>query len=192
MVKMLNPIQNRWVEGSILYDGTQLRSGWIKEMAGLKGNAVAAFQGGADVPIENMVDLEDVARNAPIFSEAMLHFLVEIFDRDLEKMVLRQRLLIAIIEMELKKFPQCQNIRREGDDLYDNQAKLSVSIATSSPVSCLIHTGLNISSRNTPVLTKGLNDYDLAPKPLALKIMEQFASELESVKQACTKVRPVS
>lgn len=184
-------LQYRWLNQTILYDGTQLCSGWIEKTAGLSGNAIIAFCGGADVPIENMVDLEDVARNAPIYSEAMLHFICEIFDQDLEKMVLRQRLLMAIIEAELKKFPQCRNVQREGDDLYDDNAKLSVSIATNSPLSCLIHTGLNISSHNTPVLTKGLNDYDIDPKALSLKIIERFANELNSIQHAQTKVRPV-
>lgn len=181
----------KWLDPIFLYDGTQLRSRWIEETAGLKGNVILGFCGKADVPIENMVDLEDVARNAPIYSEEMLHFIVEIFERDLEKMVLRQRLLMAVIEEELKKYPPCKNIRREGDDLYDGPSKLSVSIATSSPVSCLIHTGLNISSKNTPVLTKGLNDYDIDPKPLALTVMETFAREMKSIDHATTKVRVV-
>lgn len=184
-------MQLQWLERSILYDGTQLHSGWIEKTASLSGNAMVAFCGKADVPIENMVDLEDVARNAPIYSEAMLHFIVEIFGRDLEKMVLRQRLLMAIIEEELKKYPQCQKFIRNGDDLYDGAAKLSVSIATHSRRSCFIHTGLNISSQNTPVPTKGLNDYDIDPKSLALKIMNQFAQELASIHHATTKVRAV-
>lgn len=180
-----------FLDKTILYDGTALRSEWIRRQTGVKGEAMVAFCGGADVPVENMVDLEDVAANAPIFSEAMLHFLIEIADRDLEKMVLRQRLLMAIIEEELRKHPACANITRRGDDLFDGDAKLSVSIATLSPVSALIHTGLNIDSRNTPVLTKGLADYDIAPKPLALAVMERFAEELTGIAHATTKVRPV-
>ena len=180
-----------WLENGGDYDGSQLCSGWIQTTCGLQGDAMVSFCGRADVPIENMVDLEDVARNAPIFSEAMLHFIVEIFDRDLEKMVLRQRLLIAIIETELKRYPICQKIERSGDDLFDGRAKLSVSIATCSPRSCLIHTGLNISSRNTPLLTKGMADYDIDPKSLAEKIMRRFAQEMAGIKNACTKVRPV-
>lgn len=182
----------QWLSKKIIYDGTQLRSRWIQETTGLAGNAIVAFCGGADVSIEHMVDLEDVAANAPIFSEAMLHFLVEISGTDLEKMVLRQRLLVAIILEELKKFPQCQNIVREGDDLYDGDAKLSVSIATSSPVSCLIHTGINISNKNTPVKTKGLGDYDIQPQTLAESVMQRFAEELKEILHATTKVRPVA
>lgn len=180
-----------WLDQSTLYNGTQLYSRWIQQTTGAEGNAIAAFIGKADVPITNMVDLEDVARNAPIYSKEMLHFIVEIFDKNLEKMVLRQRLFMTIIEEELKKYPSCKNIRREGDDLYDGDAKLSVSIATTSPVSGLIHTGLNIVSDGTPVLTKGLRDYEIHPKTLALKIMGCFAAELNSIRHATTKVRPV-
>lgn len=185
-------IRTQWLEKSILYDGTQLRSGWIKEVAGIKEEAIVAFRGKADVPIENMVDLEDVAQNRPIYSEEMLHFIVEIFECNLEKMVLRQRLLMAILLEELKKYPQCQKIRRNGDDLYDGDAKISVSIATTSPTSALIHTGLNILSENTPILTKGLKEYEIYPKTLALKVMEHFAKELGGIAYAATKVRSVS
>ena len=120
------------------------------------------------------------------------HFIIEIFDKDLEKMVLRQRLLIAVIHETLLKFLQCANIARDGDDLYDGDCKLSVSIATSSPVSCLIHTGINISSKNTPVLTKGLRDYNIEPKELGQEIMRRFAKELSEIQHATTKVRQVS
>ncbi|MDP2599993.1 MAG: DUF366 family protein [Deltaproteobacteria bacterium] len=181
----------QWLPKPLTYNGMQLKSKWIQEVSGLEGNAVVAFSGPADVPIENMVDLEDVARNAPIYSEAMLHFICEIFDKDLEKMVLRQRLLIAILHETLLEFPQCSKIARRGDDLYDGDAKLSVSIATSSPVSCLIHTGINISHENTPVLTKGLKDYEINPQKLGEEIMHRFVKELSEIDHATTKVRQV-
>lgn len=185
-------MQTRWIEQKIIYNGTQLRSSWIKETSGLTPDAIVAFCGGADVAIEHMVDLEDVAANRPIYSEEMLHFIVEIADRNLERMVLRQRLLIAMMLEALTKFPQCKNVERRGNDLYDGGAKLSVSIATGSPVSCLIHTGVNISSKNTPVLTRGLQDYDIEPKSFALNVMAHFAEELKSIAHAQTKVRPVA
>jgi hypothetical protein len=59
-------MKSAWIEKEIKYDGLQLRSGWVQEMTGLAGSAIASFTGPADVPIEHMVDLEDVAANAPI------------------------------------------------------------------------------------------------------------------------------
>ncbi|MDO8494128.1 MAG: DUF366 family protein [Deltaproteobacteria bacterium] len=185
-------MNSAFLEKPFSYDGKQLRSRWIGQTADLQGDAIVSFIGKADVPIENMVDLEDVAANKPIYSEEMLHFIIEIFDKDLERMILRQRLLIAIIMEELKYFPQCQKIHRRGNDLYDEKNKLSVSIATSSPHSCLIHTGINISSRNTPLATKGLNDYDIEPRTFAEAVMKRFCEELKGIRHAQTKVRTVS
>ena len=185
-------MKSRFIDTPILYDGIQLRSNWIRDFTHIKGDVIASFIGPANVPIEKMVDLEDVARNAPIFSEDMLHFIVEHFDKDLERMVLRQRLLIAILHDLLHKNPSCRNVQRKGNDLYDDNAKLSVSVATSSPVSCLIHTGINISSANTPVLTKGLKDYDIDPLNFSKDVLKSYVKEMEGVNHAGTKVRPVA
>lgn len=184
-------LTSRFIDTPILYDGIQLRSNWIRDLTHINGDAIVAFRGPSDVSVEHMVDLEDIAKNAPIYSEDMLHFIVEHFDLDLEKMILRQRLLIAILNETLKKFPQCANVQRQGNDLFDENAKLSVSVATSSPLSCLIHTGINISSANTPVLTKGLKDYDIDPIKLAIEVMERYVQEMEGIQHARTKVRPV-
>lgn len=180
-----------FLEESLLYDGTQLRSGWVARKTGKRGDGMVLFAGPADVPIANMVDLEDVARNAPIYSEAMLHFIAEFADSDLEKTVCRQRLLMAALESLLKEYTQCSGVQREGDDLYDGPAKLSVSIATRSPVSGLIHAGINIVSKNTPLPTKGLNDYGIPPIPFGKKAAQTFVREMKGVTHAAGKVRPV-
>lgn len=188
----MKPIFSTILKQNLKYDGMQLRSGWIESVTGFAGDASVAFVGPADVPVENMVDLEDVAANAPIFSELMLHFLIEMRDTPLEKMVMWQRLLIVLIKEALEKFPSVPKLRRFGDDLYDGAAKLTVSIATTSPVSSLIHTGINIASRNTPVVTKGLEDYDLEPETLAQSILDHFGAEMEEIAHATKKVRKVS
>lgn len=188
----MNNFSSTILKQNLKYDGTQLRSGWIKAVSGLNPDSVLAFIGAADVPIENMVDLEDVAANAPIFSESMLHFIVEMRDRDLEKMVLRQRLLIAIIKERLEDFEHFPRLIRSGDDLYDGGKKLTVSIATTSPVSALIHVGINISSKNTPVPTRGIEDYKVEPRSLAEFVLQRFIQELCEIKHATQKVRPVS
>ena len=124
--------------------------------------------------------------NAPIYSEQMLHFLIEHFQVDLPQMVLRQRLLTAQVHEYLRS--QGVNLRRDGDDLYDGDFKLSVSIATVSPVSGLIHFGLNISSANTPVPTRGLNDYGLEWQTVARDLLEIYRAESAGIQNACVKV----
>lgn len=175
----------------IPYTGRELRSRWVQESSGLAGDAIVAFIGPADVPIENMVDLEDVVNNAPIKSDLMLHFIAEHLGIPLERGVQLQRLLVAIIYEEIVKRGLTRSLERRGDDIYDGDKKLSVSIAAPSPASVCIHTALNISSENTPVPTIGLNDYGMDPLSLAADVMKRYCDELDGMAHACTKVRAV-
>ena len=74
------------------YDGTQLRSHFAYESYNICGDSIVAFQGRANVCIEHMVDKEDVIANAPIFSENMLHFIVEHFTDNFNWAIACQRL----------------------------------------------------------------------------------------------------
>ena len=179
-----------FLEEMLTYDGTQLAPLWIYKQCNIQGNAVVSFIGPADVSLKHMVDVEDIKAQSPIYSESMVHFLGEFFDLDLEKTVFRQRLLMAIVKEVLEKKIQ-RVLSRQGDDIYDGDAKLSVSIATLSSLSTLIHAGINISSRNTPVKTKGLEDYDVSPIAFSKEVLEAFKRELESSWLARCKVRSV-
>lgn len=184
-------MKSLYLDQSIPYTGGELCSHWILNKAKLKGDAIVAFAGPCEVKIDKMVDLEDVIANEPIFSESMLHFIVEFFNTDLEKTILLQRLLVSNMENILRSFKKDLQVLRSGDDLYVDEKKLTVSIATASPVSTLIHTGINISSKNTPVPTLGLGDLAIEPKKFAITVMEKFVEEVEGVKWARAKVRGV-
>ena len=179
------------LENDIVYDGTQLSPHWIYKNTGLLGNAAIAFCGGCDVPIEKMVDLADVKDNKPIFSQKMLHLLLELFDADLTQTILYQRLLVSLAQQEIIFRSGRPAIVRGGNDLYEDGAKLSVSVATASPVSTLIHFGINISSQGTPVRTKGLEDYQIDAFDFAKTLLESFRDEVKTVGEARAKVRPV-
>lgn len=183
-------MKHSFLNEQMTYDGTQLRSHWIFEHTGAAGDGVVSFIGPADVPLTNMVDLVDVKAKENIYSTSMLHFIVENFDTDLTTMILRQRLLSTIASETLKR-SGCKNVVRKGDDLYDGEKKLSVSIATASPVSCLIHFAINIKSDRTPVPTIGLSDYDIDPKRFADEVMRLYVEEMGSVRTARCKVRAV-
>jgi hypothetical protein len=140
-----------------------------------------------------MVDLEDVKNNAPIFSEKMLHFIIEHFDLDLEKTIIRQRLFIAIIKDVVQQYTGAL-LWRDGDDLFYNDRKLTISIATLTPVSTMIHTGINILSDNVPVPAVGLADlglpFDKVPA-LGTAICGLYAGEYREILMARCKVRGV-
>lgn len=184
-------MHTEFINQPIDYDGSQLHSGFARELTGVSGEAMVAFRGKCDVSFEHMVDLEDLAARDTIYSEDMLHFIVEFMETDLEKAVLRQRLLMALIKERLEQIKREPPILREGDDLFISGRKLSVSIATTAPASSLIHVGLNVSSLNTPVPAIGLGDLGVEAKDFALLILSAFSEEVDSIRHATTKVRPV-
>lgn len=185
-------MQVYWHAGKMTYNGEQLTSLWAFRQFGLQGDSIVAFAGPCRVEVEALVDLADARRQAPIYSPAMLHCIVEHFDLDLEKAVLRQRLLINIIKEQIEQaVPGCQ-LRRTGDDLYQGARKLSVSIATLSPVSSLIHAGINISAAGTPVPAVGLEELGASgTEQLARSIMEAYRDEMQGIYLARCKVRGV-
>ena len=169
------------------YDGTQIRSLWAYREFGVQGDSIVAFRGACEVPPVHMVDLEDVRSNSRIASPSMLHFMVEHFDRDLERAVLRQRLLAILVKEALGG-----EVRREGDDLFLGVGKLSISIATLTSVSAKIHFGINIErAENVGVETRSLGDLKADPDALARTVLENYASEMAGVLDARTRVRGV-
>ena len=173
--------------GRIDYDGKQIQSLWAYRNFGVQGDSIVAFQGGCEIPFDNMVDLEDVRRKSRIASPLMLHFIAEHFDLDLEKAVLRQRLLAAIVRDELGG-----EVRRDGDDLFHGTGKLSISIATLTPVSSKIHFGINIEREmNVDVETRGLKDLGVDAADLARRVLAQYAAQIDGILDARTRVRGV-
>ena len=179
------------IDEEIKYIGSQLQPHWIYKNFKMQGDAIVAFIGECEVKLTEMVDIEDVINNEPIYSKSMLSFITEQFNIDLVEGVFRQRLLICIIKELLEK--RGIFVVRNGDDLMIDGRKLSVSIATKSTTSILIHTGLNIDSERAPVKASGLTSElgitDI--KEFAIEVMEAYAAELEDIELASTKVRGV-
>lgn len=183
-------IKTAFLQEHIDYDGTQLQPHWIYRNFGILGDAVVAFTGKVSVAIDKMVDLTDVRANDGIYSPRMLNFIVEHFHTDLEKAVYRQLILMVAIKEELENFEIVA--QRVGDDLYIQRGKLSVSIATSSVVSTLIHVGLNIQTAGTPVKTVGLEELGVADiASFAENVMLRYKRELERIYEARCKVRGI-
>ncbi len=175
----------------IKYEGWQLSPHWIYKNFKIQGDAIVAFKGECEVKLTEMVDIEDVINNEPIYSKNMLNFITEQFNVSLIEGVFRQRLLICIIKEALER--RGIKVERYGDDLYINCKKLTVSIATKSQTSILIHTGININSQGAPVKACGLES-DLGiddTDKLAKEVMERYAEEIDDIMMASTKVRGV-
>ena len=184
-------MHTKLIDKEIKYIGSQLAPHWIYKNFKLQGDAIVAFVGECEVALTEMVDIEDVINNEPIYSKSMLSFITEQFNVNLVEGVFRQRLLICIIKELLEE--RGIFVVRNGDDLMIDGKKLSVSIATKSTTSILIHTGLNILSEGAPVKASGLTSElgitDI--KNFAQEVMKRYSEELEDINLASTKVRGV-
>lgn len=186
-------MQTLFIEKEIKYVGSQLAPHWIYKNFNLMGNAIVSFIGECEVDLSHMVDIEDVINNEPIYSKLMLSFIEENFNSSLVEMVYKQRLLVTITKELIEKKSPSVKIIRNGDDLYINSKKLSVSIATKSITSSLIHFGLNIDAEGAPIKAAGLiKDAGISDiKQFALDIMTTYADEVEDINKAACKVRGV-
>ncbi len=180
-----------FIDREIKYIGSQLAPHWIYKNFKIQGDAIVAFCGECEVKLTEMVDIEDVINNEPIYSKYMLSFISEQFNIELVEGVFRQRLLMCCIKEALEK--RGFKVSRNGDDLFVNDKKLSVSIATKSITSVLIHTGVNILSEGAPIPVSGLES-DLGIKDVkefAQEVMTAYSEEIDDIVLASTKVRGV-
>ena len=106
--------------------------------------------------------------------------------------------MICIIIEELRKIlGDSFKISRSGDDIFveidGKNKKLSVSIATKSTTSGLIHTGLNINPEGAPIdacgLTTDLGITDI--EKFAKNVMKRYIEENDEILDATCKVRGV-
>lgn len=189
-------MHTKFVDKSIKYTGEELAPHWIYKNFHLQGDAIVAFCGECEVKLTEMVDIEDVINEEPIYSKNMLNFIVEHFNIGLVEGVIRQRLLICIIKEALERSQEGKRARgqalaviRKGDDLFLDGRKLSVSIATKSLTSVLMHIGINIDPTGAPVDAIGLDFLNIRNiKEFANDIMLKYSQEIDDIILASTKV----
>ncbi len=182
-------ITTRFINEETVY--TELYPHFAYRNFGIRGDSIVGFTGPCKVDRDKLVDLEDRMANTRIEAAEMLHFIVEHFGISLRDIITRQRLLIMLVfEMIARRSPQSE-ITRKGDDLYVGSGKLSVSIATVSPVSGLIHLGLNIDGEGAPVDIAELDAIGIKPRVFAPAVMKAYVRELEEITAAMSKVVPV-
>lgn len=178
-------------ESRLDYSGRELRSHWIMERFGIEGDAVVSFRGACAVTGEDLVDREDFLLGNIVAGDDMQHFIVEIFGAGLVAITFAQRLLCSIARDVMNDRVGRAAVERRGDDLFVGDGKLSVSVATISPVSGLIHLGLNVTTGGVPVKAACLDDLGIDPRWLAGEVSSRLVDEVDSCIRASHKVRPV-
>ena len=179
------------LDRELAYDGTQLRSlfGYLDHK--VQGDSCIAWIGPCSVSFDHMVDGEDLLARETIAGAKMLHFIIEKFHAPLLAGVALQRLFAAICLdlLREKAGGRAGELRRDGDDIFLGQGKFSISIATVSPVSTLIHFAMNCTNEGTPVKTAAFSDLGLEPRAFAREALERLGREMKTIDEATVKVR---
>lgn len=193
------------------YNGDQLRSQFNYELTKQPGDSIIAFVGAMNVSKDHMVDIEDVVNNDFIYSPKAVNFVIELFDISMEAVALYQLAFMRIIYDNINTFLTYEknntpdrtfayeSILLKGDDLFltsknEPPKKLSVSIATKSILSGLIHVGLNLTVNDkVPVLAAGLEELFAQEEIdyLIGKIMSDFVTYVADIKNRKVKVKGV-
>ncbi|MCB0422268.1 MAG: DUF366 family protein [Bdellovibrionales bacterium] len=186
----------KFITENLKYDGQQLRSLFAYLNYQIHGDSIVSWVGECDIPSQHMVDGEDLLAGAEIRGRKMVHFIIEKFSASLYTGVSLQRLFSSICKDVIVSLAEHKDLAlrmyRDGDDLYVDDRKLSISIATVSPVSTLIHFAVNVTNENTPVKTLSLQELEVDPRDFADKVMEFFVREEDEIVCATQKVKWVT
>jgi len=188
-----------WLAERLLYDGSQIRPLWARRVLGVEGSCGIAWRGPMSVRAEEMVDVEDLSAGAAITGDDVLHFRLEFFDDPSPRLTIYRQRLFAVVAAEALYRRYELLVRREGSDLYVDNRKLSVSAATFSTTSAVVHFGINLTKAGVPEgvtatglceLLKRKLDNDRV-RELALTILNAFRNELEDVESDLSKYRTI-
>ena len=185
------------VPNRMTYTGKEIEFLWAYKRFGIQDDSIVVFRGPMKVDLSDMKDLADIKEMKPILSNDSINFIVEHFNQpDIRTMYLRQRLLVNIAKEVIEDITG-KRLHRDNDDLYYNNGKLSVSIATCGITSGKIHLGINVTNKGTPknVKTTALIDLGVINDDQVETIMEtigkQYKNEIEKIERDIRKTLPL-
>ena len=192
-------ITHKHVDEIFEYDGSQINPSWAFQEFGIYGSSIVTWIGSVNITPDNLKDFADVGLE--IKSNHMVNFICEFFDQQPPNMriaYLRQRLLVMIFREILTEYGV--QTKREGDDIFVDNGKLSISIASVSLSSAKIHFALNLEDKGTPddVETIGLFDIRVNDKQifnndnlleLINKTVSRYIDELETIENDISKTK---
>lgn len=190
-------ITHKHVEDIFEYDGSQINPSWAFNEFGIYGSSIVTWIGPVNITPDNLKDFADVGLE--IKSNYMVNFICEFFDQQPTNMriaYLRQRLLVMIFREILTE--KGVETTREGDDIFVDGRKLSISIASISLSSAKIHFALNLEDKGTPSDVDTIGLYDIEDgkifnednlKDLIFEVVKRFIDELETIEKDISKTK---
>lgn len=193
-------IIHKHVDEIFEYDGSQINPSWAFQEFGIYGSSIVTWIGPVNITPDNLKDFADVGLE--IKSNYMVNFICEFFDQQPPNMriaYLRQRLLVMIFREILTEFGI--ETKREGDDIFVDGGKLSISIASVSLSSAKIHFALNLEDKGTPDDVETIGLFDIKDEngvqifsddnllDLINKTASRFIEELETIENDISKTK---
>lgn len=192
-------ITHKHIDEIFEYDGSQINPSWAFQEFGIYGSSIITWIGPVNITPDNLKDFADVGLE--IKSNYMANFICEFFDQQPPNMriaYLRQRLLVMIFREILTEYGV--QTEREGDDIFVDGGKLSISIASVSLSSAKIHFALNLEDKGTPSDVETIGLYDIRVNgrqvftednllDLINKTVTKFIDELEIIEKDISKTK---
>ena len=193
-------ITHKHVDEIFEYYGSQINPSWAFQEFGIYGSSIVTWIGPVNITPDNLKDFADVGLE--IKSNYMVNFICEFFDQQPTNMrvaYLRQRLLVMIFREILTEFGV--ESKREGDDIFVNNGKLSISIASVSLSSAKIHFALNLEDKGTPGDVETIGLFDIRDKDdnqifndenirgLIDMTVNRFIDEIETIEDDISKTK---
>lgn len=193
-------IIHKHVDEIFEYDGSQINPSWAFQEFGIYGSSIVTWIGPVNITPDNLKDFADVGLE--IKSNYMVNFICEFFDQQPPNMriaYLRQRLLVMIFREILTEYGI--ETKREGDDIFVDDGKLSISIASVSLSSAKIHFALNLEDKGTPDDVETIGLFDIKDEngvqifsddnllDLINKTASRFIEELETIENDISKTK---
>ncbi len=192
-------ITHKHVDEIFEYDGSQINPSWAFQEFGIYGSSIVTWIGPVNITPDNLKDFADVGLE--IKSNYMVNFICEFFDQQPPNMrvaYLRQRLLVMIFREILTEYGI--QTKREGDDIFVDGGKLSISIASISLSSAKIHFALNLEDKGTPSDVETIGLYDIKVNgeqvfnqnnllDLINKTVKNFINELKIIENDISKTK---
>jgi hypothetical protein len=189
-------ITHKHIDDVFEYDGSQINPSWAFQEFGIYGSSIITWIGPVNITPDNLKDFADVGLE--IKSGNMVNFICEFFDQQPPNMriaYLRQRLLVMIFREILTEYGI--QTTREGDDIFVDNRKLSISIASVSLSSAKIHFALNLEDKGTPDDVETIGLYDIEGQifnedniiDLINNTVSRFINELETIESDISKTK---
>ena len=193
-------ITHKHVDEIFEYDGSQINPSWAFQEFGIYGSSIITWIGPVNISPDNLKDFADVGLE--IKSNYMVNFICEFFDQQPPNMriaYLRQRVLVMIFREILTEYGITS--KREGDDIFVDEGKLSISIASISLSSAKIHFALNLEDKGTPDDVETIGLYDIKDgdgnqvfnennlNDLINETVNRFIVELETIENDISKTK---